>query len=104
MTLPKAVKIGPFHYRIRRPSKALARENLSGAAWHPLLTIAVDRDLHPVYAAETLLHEVLHACWDQTPLRDFDDDVEESIVAALSPLLFGVLRDNPELVRCLTDG
>lgn len=95
MTLPRTVKIGPFHYHIRRPSKALARENLSGASWHPQLTIAVDHSLHPVYAAETLLHEVLHACWDQTPLRDFDDDVEESIVAALSPLLSACCETTP---------
>lgn len=50
MTLPRMVTVGPFRYRIRsgrKAAKALDRNDLNGATWQPLLTIAV----HPAEPA-----------------------------------------------------
>lgn len=106
MKLPRHVTIGPFSYDVH--SDKAARQELGdldqyGATDNLQQLILVTPDGSNGARAETLLHEILHACWDQTPLRDFDPDVEESVVAALSPLLFGVLRANPKLVKALTD-
>lgn len=53
--------------------------------------------------AETLIHELLHACW---PYRwnafQKYQEIEEDLVTALAPLLAMVLRDNPSLILWLT--
>jgi hypothetical protein len=46
--------------------------------------------------ANTLLHECLHALWDQM-VEGFDEEVEERIVAALANGLTMLLVDNPEI-------
>lgn len=54
----------------------------------------------PQSQAETLIHEILHACW---PNRwSLVGDVEETFVSALAPSLANVWRDNPELVAWLS--
>lgn len=52
------------------------------------------------YEREVLLHEALHACVGVTAL-DMDADTEETIVAALTGPLLGLLRQNPHLVDYL---
>ena len=59
---------------------------------------------------ERLLHEILHACWavtNLTHLMDMDgglpDDLEESVQLIQTPPLLQALRDNPALVKYLTD-
>lgn len=56
--------------------------------------------LRPQDLVETLLHELLHACWPQRWSRV--GDVEEDIVCATAPMLAQVWRDNPELVEWIT--
>jgi hypothetical protein len=48
---------------------------------------------------EAAFHESFHAAIDLTNLRGKDKDEEESMVAALSPVIFSMLRDNPEFVE-----
>lgn len=101
MKLPRSITVGAHVYRVRTGSKArkrLSRRDASGLAHHSRLRIDIHQRCADTVQAETLLHEVLHAAWDQTPLRSFDSDVEESVVAGLSPILFSVLRDNPDLL------
>ena len=54
---------------------------------------------------ETLLHEVLHACWHHTNMAHHGtvdkDDLEEWVVGTLSFPLIAVLRENPALVKWL---
>lgn len=55
---------------------------------------------------DTVLHELLHAIWCQTPIiQDYPDDGEDSagekIISAITPYLVSVLRDNPDLVAFL---
>jgi hypothetical protein len=59
---------------------------------------------------ERLLHEIMHACWavsNLTHLIDMDgglpNDGEESIMLIQTPPLLMVLRENPHVVKYLTD-
>lgn len=54
------------------------------------------------YMAHTLLHEILHACYDQAALRRKDG--EERVVSGLANTLAQVLRDNPAVAAFLCKG
>ncbi len=58
--------------------------------------IRVRTDLDPVKLANTLIHEVLHACFYIGDIED--DDKQERTVTILANQLTQVWRDNPELV------
>lgn len=67
--------------------------------------IVIDPDQSPTQLLDTLLHEVLHACFDLIGASsDVDHDTEEKLVRRLSPVLIQVLRDNPGLVDEITGG
>lgn len=107
--VPKHIAVGPHTYTVYtdvqhgleiRAQGGDADKTCIGSTDHHHLTIWVDGTLAPSMLAETLLHEVIHACAASTGGLDFTDD-EEGSVKRLSPLLFGVLRDNPMLMRYL---
>mgnify|MGYP000181524499 CR=1 FL=1 len=55
--------------------------------------------------ASTIIHEVLHACWDQAELPEGEADLaglkEEDVIARLSNLLTAALLDSPQLRQML---
>lgn len=104
MKLPKHVQVGPHRYRIRSTGKAteLALQGLMGQTDSRSNEILVSPDQSDGQQADTLLHEILHAAYDQTSLRRLDAEAEEAVVSALTPILLGVLRNNPEIVKVLT--
>lgn len=54
--------------------------------------------------ADTLLHEVMHACYNTAGVAlDGYDDQEEGHIATLTPWLLLAMRDNPDLVSYLLD-
>jgi hypothetical protein len=65
--------------------------------------IAIADDQAADQERDTVLHEVLH-CMSRIVGLIRDDDEEERIVAALTPLLLDVLRRNPDLVGYLVGG
>lgn len=62
-------------------------------------------DVHEDYYRETLVHEILHACWAMADLNEkpvaADEDQEETIIARVSNVLISVLKDNPDVVAYL---
>lgn len=104
---PRALRIGGARWKVRWSKKAvdrLARDKVSGGAcsqrW---LTIAVEPlPASPVAEREVLLHEVIHACVMASAVP-WAEKTEERFVATVSPRLLEVLRDNPALVRYLTE-
>src|SRR5271169_6288999 len=50
---------------------------------------------------QTLMHEVIHAAWDEAQLDGGKHD-EEKIATFLGPMLTRVIRDNPSLIAWLT--
>jgi Zn-dependent peptidase ImmA (M78 family) len=77
-----------------------------GLAFGQDLTIFIASWVHPRLQRETLLHELMHACVfgaasDSIPADDTDH--EEHFVSGLDAPLLATLRDNPDLVRYLTE-
>lgn len=92
------ILVGPFTYSVDWVT-GLADEGTLSTGDLRLLLAAGQSSTR---VKEAALHETLHAIIDQTNLRGKEKDEEESLVAALSPLLFYVLRHNPEFVEWLT--
>jgi hypothetical protein len=104
--IPDQLVIGAHTYEVRSdPDTAWhLRENGSRAETRADRTlILIDPDLPPSLLAESLLHEILHACWHQTPLRVMEhlQDQEEEVVTALAPILLAALRSSKPLQRIL---
>ena len=68
---PKKVKVGPYHY--------------------------INRNQTAERAADTLLHEVLHAVWDVAGLDQVPMLHEEVVVRAFATHLTDILNSNPQL-------
>ena len=104
-TIPGQIRIGPHTYEIRHDPETAKRVRAAGHAGNSeanQLLIQLDTDQPHTQLADTLIHEALHCAWSQTSLPAGLADEEEAVVLALSPLLLGLLRDNPELVAYLT--
>lgn len=91
--LPKALFVGPYWYRVNLTEDFDTGND--GECSPSNLQIRVRASLPLERAAETLLHEGLHAIWDLAALGDKYD--EEEIISRLSPLLFQTLKQNPGL-------
>jgi hypothetical protein len=63
--------------------------------------ILIDTAYGAATVAETLIHEVLHACYALGHVSE--QDSEERTVAILSTQLAQVIRDNPDLVAFLSE-
>ena len=92
---PTSVRIGHFDYRVEdwHPTQA-ALANRYGECDHMAKTIRVTRCHGDKKAAETLIHEVLHAIFTEWVIED--GDKEERIVTTLAGALCTAWRDNPE--------
>jgi hypothetical protein len=111
MSAPKKVILGPFAYKVivdeSRVKQLEEHENSELFAMTLLdsLEIVLHPSSAPMVQREKLLHELLHVVFDNTGISNrFSDRTEEQLVRALSPALFDLLRENPELVRYLTEG
>lgn len=109
---PAYVVVGAITYRIDYSLEAIAHEraehgdeNLLGVC-SPRGVIVCDGSLPDDLLRETLLHEILHACYFGvgSPLHyrtPAGADGEEIAVASLSPSLLDVLRSNPAVASFL---
>lgn len=89
------IRVGAFEFTVDmspQASLALAREGKMGDSSLETLTIRVRGDMAKEVRRETLLHEICHMAWAQTPLAELGDDVEERVVRGLSPLLHPFVR------------
>lgn len=69
----------------------LARSGDFGDSDVERLTIRVRSDVPLSVQRETLLHEVMHHCWSQTPLAVmFTSEQEEQVIRGLAPMLFAM--------------
>lgn len=94
--LPTSVKVGRKIYRIENwEPKSAAAERRCGDAAHEIGRIRVDTSFGPAQAAETLLHEILHAIFYIWSMED--EDNQERTVGAMSNGLATVMRDNPDV-------
>lgn len=102
---PALIKVGPYRYRTRRVATKDALDGGSGSCNFHHHIIEVTLGFSALYTKETLLHEILHAAWERAfpGAADSWDAYEERFIRDMSPVLLGILRDNPTLVRYLTE-
>ena len=89
--------IGPHIWRVVSDPEfdvLMAAEGHLGETLPDQLVIRVRSDLPKSVWMETLLHEVIHACWSLTSLPETMGEREEEVVRALSPLLAQTVRVN----------
>jgi hypothetical protein len=94
--LPTIIKIGIFEYKLIHwdPEEAEA-EGCKGVCQIFAFEIKVRTDLPDSGFAETLEHEINHACWEAAKLKSRAS--EETVVNRLTPVMMMARRDNPEI-------
>ena len=98
MKPPSSIKVGYAEFAVRPFSLDLdADGGMYGRFSRASCLIEYHPRQHREHELDTLLHEVLHACWAQAALNDEDD--EERIITGLSNTLTQVLKDNPEFLK-----
>lgn len=100
---PRQVHVGYRDYAIIRwDSHESKSEGCLGQTDNLLAMIKVDAfliDRDPVKTANTLLHEILHACWYVGDIED--SDKQEKVVTVIANQLAQLWRDNPAVVTYL---
>ena len=110
MKIPKVVRIGYQDVKIERETATFSKQSdCYGEYEHRKNQITIQNDLSNLDEANTLLHEVLHACvygsglnQAEGPLKE--DNAEELTVNQLTNYLMGVFRDNPWFLDYIKKG
>lgn len=100
----RKVKVPPFTYTIEDNPDLLGLLGGDGASNANNQMIALDFSQGPDFLRDTLLHEILHMVWAQTPLYENSEkgkDYEERVIGALSPRILSFLQSNRRLVLWL---
>ena len=100
------VVVAPHRWSIQHDPDLLAALGGDGATLATTLRMIVDENQAGDFLKETILHEAMHGMYGQTPLFENSEEGklrEESVISALSPRIFGFLRDNPELVAWMLE-
>lgn len=108
MTRPNNAIIGPFRWEILydayllKEAQHMDGEGRFGITRPEKIDIVVDPERPERAIAETLLHEVLHACaW--TYGVDWGNAAEESVIAPLSSAVLDMMRRNPVMMHYLIE-
>lgn len=96
MRIPKKIKISYKTYTVKEiEGKSFVaktgKKKLVGEMDSADQTIKLAKDQHPEEKANTLLHEILHACIDSEELRIKN---EENVVRKLANRLYQIIKDN----------
>lgn len=109
MRMPKSVKIGSQVWEISEQKRKHAMDNHYGVTNGKDNSIVIDAELSPSMARVTLFHELLHAIritfgGSLTPNKWTDFyEAEHFWIGTYEEPVVAMLRDNPELVKYLTD-
>lgn len=117
MIRPTQVKVGHTTYSIRYLSEKKWLKKYdpqkAGIFWVDSETILIRLQNEGDNRAEsslreTLLHEILHACWHHTNMSNHGnvdkDELEEWVVGTLSMPLIQVIVDNPDVFDYIQSG
>jgi hypothetical protein len=96
MKLPESVKVGHFVYNIEDWCHRSANANGAyGMCSKQEGVIRIDTKALPQMVRDTLLHEIMHACYREWGIASEDD--EERTVGQMATAMTTVMIDNPEL-------
>lgn len=97
--LPSSIRIGAYDIQICYLSKD---DDDMGSFDSSTETIWIQSEFKSnISAVDTLIHEILHACWDVSALPS-SAVVEEQVVASITPVMTQVFRDNPAVVEWIS--
>lgn len=104
MKFPSKVRVGAHVYRLKYDIE-LRRHELTGlCSTDPQWISIAPGVMAATTERETVLHELLHAVWNQTALaKKMTPDEQEEAIWQLAPLVLALLRDNPRLVTYLIE-
>lgn len=97
MKIPKKLKIGGFDWTVRENYDITYEGNCYGSTHHGRQNIFLDPNMSQAKKQETLLHEIMHACYWQAGLIEFekkDKITEEQMISSMAMSLYQVLKDN----------
>lgn len=106
--VPRSVIVGPYRYTITVDHEAMDRLQRSGESGggnvgssnHHQLQITIDGDMAPAMIADTLLHEIMHCCYQVSGVGAGKMTQEEAI-DHVTPVLLDTLRRNPDVAQYL---
>lgn len=92
--------IGSIAYQVeqREGLRGENQEKLNGWIQYNNTLILLEQEMDDQVKAVTLLHEILHGVFESCG-RATDDQEQESEIDALAHGLFGVIRQNPDLME-----
>jgi hypothetical protein len=94
--LPNIIKIGVYEYSlIHWDAEEAEKKECLGLCNRFTKQVFIREDLPDSSFAETLEHEINHACWHAADLGA--EEEEEVVVNRLTPLLILARRDNPKI-------
>lgn len=101
---PQGVTVGPRRYAVVVDDVVTGGHEAHGLCQAEWERITLSPNQGPATMRESLLHEVLHACFhDAAPFGALIGDAkEEKVCAHVAPRLLDTLRRNPALVAYLT--
>lgn len=100
---PTSVKVSNHNYVIAWGVIPSEGDFLYGRT-HPRLTlIQINDEVAKSQQRDTLLHELLHATINETHLA-FSAELEEEVIRVVTPILLGIVRENPKVVKWLREG
>jgi hypothetical protein len=102
VALPKKVKVAGYDFGIVdwQPMKAEAADRYGECSAQELV-IRIRTDKHISHTTNTFLHEITHAIYWAYGIRD--EDKEERIVEMIGNGWAQVFRDNPDVLRFLSE-
>lgn len=104
--MTRKLKLGPFTYTVKENS-GLIMDGLQGLMRRGQSVIEINPLQPKDHYRDTILHETLHACWEQAALPAGDpescEDLEEEVIRRITPWLLMALRDNRWLTELLQE-
>lgn len=91
------VKIGPMTYEVKIVEHLLGCDGkkLDGQITYSKPTIELDSELSFDMQRQVLLHEIIHGILTHAGRHE---EVSEDVIDAIAYGVFGVIKDNPEIV------
>lgn len=99
--------VGPIPFTVKVDNDACVAGGVSGATMNDSQLIFIQDKVALQTMQDTLLHESMHAIWNQTSLTieypDADaDSPGEKLIRTLAPRILALLKDNPWFLDFLT--
>jgi len=102
LKFPSTIKVGCYTYKVVLRDSVWGDENDSyGSISYAHEEISICVAYPKSRQINTLLHEIIHACYHFSNLRDSKRGGEEDVATSLANGLMMVYQDNPGLVELL---